>query len=451
MLFAIESEECALFIPPQVTYKDRLSTVGTSTEAEWKPIRRTTRSVPSMQAGMHSVELNETDPSGVLFITRPPDLRVEPLREDHDNSSDDAKMEQMCERIRRVRKDDLSQQGLDFWTALEQLHHRGRYAASVPSLPHVEHVGAHAFTFDGGPQPLLPLLKGLMRFPRPLITWDIFCDAPPAEFRAPAALSLTGPAHEPEAAADAHLAITHQPAGSAPESSAASGKGPRVLRTAVAPPSEGVPPNATALQSAPSQAAASSSVSAPAPPQPLRDPRVANAVSHAGYAKSKQARDTSQLDFEAWAESFPGRVEHVVADRLYIVKLDKADGENLLGLIATQGSVVSRRDEATGEDVTYIKGLWFNRRSDSNHSWGPNPEFEQFMHADERITDELPTESCLLEVEDDDLTEGSVGQKWSKPKLKQAFMKKVRWVAEKYELAAAEVPPPAAKRAKKGR
>ena len=40
----------------QVLYKDRLSYVGTASEAEWKPIQRTTRSRPSHQ-GTESVEV----------------------------------------------------------------------------------------------------------------------------------------------------------------------------------------------------------------------------------------------------------------------------------------------------------------------------------------------------------------------------------------------------------
>ena len=37
------------------------------------------------------------------------------------------------------------------------------------------------------PKPLLPLLKDLARLPRPLITWDLFKDAPPREFPPPRA------------------------------------------------------------------------------------------------------------------------------------------------------------------------------------------------------------------------------------------------------------------------
>ena len=126
-----------------MTYKDRLSFTGSATEAEWKPIQRAIRSVPSMETGMQDVEVNETEPNGVLFVMCPPDVfRAEPQREDFaDQSNDDAKMEQSCERIQRLRKGDLSQNSLDFWKALEQLHHKGRRAAAVPNLPHVESVG----------------------------------------------------------------------------------------------------------------------------------------------------------------------------------------------------------------------------------------------------------------------------------------------------------------------
>ena len=53
----------------QVLYKDRLSYVGTASEAEWKPIQRATRSRPTHQ-GTESVEVNETVSSGVNDLRR---------------------------------------------------------------------------------------------------------------------------------------------------------------------------------------------------------------------------------------------------------------------------------------------------------------------------------------------------------------------------------------------
>ena len=66
------------------------------------------------------------------------------------------------------------------------------------------------------------------------------------------------------------------------------------------------------------------------------------------------------------------------------------------------------------------------------------------MDADERLADELPTESFLLEVEDSDLTDSSVDHKWSKPKFKQALMRKLRWIAKEYDLQAKAPAAPAA-------
>ena len=93
--------------------------------------------------------------------------------------------------------------------------------------------------------------------------------------------------------------------------------------------------------------------------------------------------------------------------------------------------------------------MWFKRCSDSNHNWGANPEFEKFESNGKRNADHTPTESCLLEVEDADLTDASVDQKWSKPKLKQTFMKKVRWIAETYKLHGGKAAPAASKRSKR--
>ena len=433
---------CAL--RTQVTYKDRLSFVGSSTEAEWKPIRRTSRSVPSMQNGSQDVEVNETEPTGVVFVMRPPDLRAEPQREEHDQSSDDTKMEQICERIRRLRKEDLSEQSLAFWTALEQVHAKGRRAASVPSLPHTERVGERTFTFEGCPQPLRPLLHDLMRFERPLITWDLFNEAPPAEFRAPGALQLTGPSGEAGSArpAVAHPGITYQP--SQPGNAALV---PPPLPVAQLDPHDRpvsaaiVEQKATIAQSAGAagaQSAGASSDAVPGAAQELRDPRIANAVSHAGYPKARMARDAVELGFEEWTNSFPGRVETVAPQRLYIVKLADADGEFRLGLVESQGKVFTCEDEESGEPSPHVKGLWFKRCTESNRAWGANPEFEEYRDASGKRDQDLPTESFLLEVEDSDLTENSVSLKLSKPKLKQALMRKLRWIAQKYNLLVEE-------------
>ena len=137
------------------------------------------------------------------------------------------------------------------------------------------------------------------------------------------------------------------------------------------------------------------------------------------------------------------RVEEVGPKRLYIVKLVDADGEFYLGLVESQGKVYTSKDKETGEEAPHMKALWFKRCAESNRAWGANPEFEAYKDAAGKRDQDLPTESFLLEVEDSDLTEGSVGLKWSKPKLKQTCMRKVRWIAKQYNLEAQ----PAAKQA----
>ena len=381
---------------------------------------------------------------------RPPDLRAEPQREEHvDESNDDTKMGQACERIGRIRRNDLSEESIAFWKALEQVHNDGKRAASVPNLPHTKTIDDQSFTFDGCPKQLRPLLHDLMRFDRPLITWDIFNDAPPAEFRAPAVLQLAGlestrdnalvqQAPAGGGADQVPAAITHRPGGDLE----ASGSGGRRLPTAIPPASTGAPsaphlPKPTMKIFAHStQLAGASTTTTPE----LRDPRVVNTVTHVGESKSKKARDEAEISFEAWTEAFAGRVESVTADRLYILRLADADGEFHLGLAASQGVVFDKRHAASRLVVPHIRALWFKRRNDARSAWGANPEFEHEEHENidgkQRIEDELPTDSFLLEIEDSDLTDNSVEHKWTNPKFKQTLMRKLRWIAQEYNLQA---------------
>ena len=343
---------------------------------------------------MKAVAVNETTASGVLFVKRPPHLHTEPTREALDQNSDDAKLEQICERICRVRHEDLCSGSLAFWCALGQLHHEGRYAASVPSLPVEKRVDGHSFTFNGCPQPLKPLLKDLaFRFPRPLITWDVFSQPPPMEFCDPGAAAGPG-----------------------------------------STPSHGVLPQPVQGQPSPTE---------------LRDPRVANTVSHVEYPKAAQSRDATQLTLEEWRRSFAGRVEMVESERLYIVRLSEADGEFKLGLVASTGAIIDKCAEGD-EGVTepHMKALWFRRKADDRaHAWGKNPAFEPYGgDGPDRIADELPTASFLVEVTDDDLTDVGVTNKWTEPKLKEAFTTgKLRWIAEQYELVASNPNKPSAR------
>jgi hypothetical protein len=347
--------------------------------------------MPSMQTGTAQVAVNETAPLGVLFVTRPPSLRAEPPREEHDQSKDDTKMEDVCERIRRVRRQDLSSEGLAFWEVLGQLHRDGRRAASVPSMPHTKEASGHTFTFDGCPQPLLPLLRDLARFPRPLITWDLFNDAPPAEFQAPSSLQIGGP--------DAGSGSGHRSGSSSATSSSA-------LAALGAPPSGEDTPG-------------------------LRSPRRANAVGHQGYSAAAQSRDAASLKLEDWLENYPGHlVETVETEQLYFVRLDEPDGEFKMGLVVTRGKPFDKAimgADGKEETAKHMSAEWFKRKNDTSHAWPKNPAFEP--HG---ATDDLPIDSFLLKVEDAELTDAGVKEKWQYPKFKEVFLVKLRGIADKY-------------------
>lgn len=357
----------------RVTYKDRLSWMGSSTEAQWKPIQRATRRRPSMSGGSEdAVEVNETTPEGVLFVVRPPDLRREPQREDLD-ANDDAKLAPACERI--LRRDDLSEDAMAFWEALRQIHASyGHHSGAAPTLPTSKTVNGRTFTFDGCPQPLLPLLKELIRFPRPLITWDLFNDESPSEF------------------ADA----------------------------------------------APSEDAGDSFAAGGSTRDGLRDPRRVNHVTHGGHTQAAQRRDQAAVRHEDWIADFQGRVEKVEGGKLYIMRLDEADGRYFLGLAMAEGKVFTKRDE-NGKESSFMKVLWFKRSNDAQPGWGKNPAFEEYESVvdrkRERISDDVPVESFLVEVLKGHLTDKCTE---ARPKLKQDFMMKLHEVAERNGLVHAE-------------
>ena len=163
-------------------------------------------------------------------------------------------------------------------------------------------------------------------------------------------------------------------------------------------------------------------------------------MTHIAYPKAQQRKDATDLDLEDWLAGFPGRVEKVEPARLYIVRLDEADGELLLGLAATEGPIFqkSATDDGRAGAVAmepHIKALWFKRR-DKAFGWGPNPAFEKYMDGRERISDELPVESFLLEVTEGDLTDDGAANMWELPKLKEVFKRKLMMLAAKYGLVA---------------
>ena len=178
-------------------------------------------------------------------------------------------------------------QAIDDWAALSALHARAPHSGALPDMP-----TSIAFTspangtspgmelhrdFTGTPMLLKPILKRLIRLERPLITWDLFEDAPPKEFPL-------------------------QPSG--------------------APMEDG------------NQTDAAADVSE----KPLRDPRVVNRVVHEGYKRGVFNRANADLNDEDWLDNAPDRIEDehwtgkTKPGGLYVLRCATPDGEFFLGL-----------------------------------------------------------------------------------------------------------------------
>ena len=92
-----------------------------------------------------------------------------------------------------------------------------------------------------------------------------------------------------------------------------------------------------------------------------------------------------------------------------------------------------------GHFSSFMKVLWFKRSNDAQPGWGKNPAFEEYESVvdrkRERISDDVPVESFLVEVLKGDLTDKSTDER---PKLKQDFMKKLHELAERNGLLHSE-------------
>ena len=157
-----------------MTFKKRLSyKKAHANECEWSPIINITRYEFNAYGEEEEVASNITDPNGVMFIRRPPDLRAEPKREELDTTEkyDYAKM---CKSIVRKRTDDLSQKSKAFWLGMATFF--GETAAHVDQIPKLPCVTSATlsgsdqpleYRLTGAPCDLKPMLKTMMRFPRP--------------------------------------------------------------------------------------------------------------------------------------------------------------------------------------------------------------------------------------------------------------------------------------------
>ena len=268
----------------KVTFKDRLSYKPPhGREAEWSPIKRVTRTEPGPNGAPMQVEANVTDEVGVIYIRRPPDLRKEPSRESLNEEKQD--LAKACSSILKVRGGDLSDASKAFWEGLGKVFDGVLNAEQIPSLPHTFEVPSRGepfrYTLDGTPCKLLPILKDLRRFDRPLIHWDPFNDAPPQEFSDTRAATPPG----------APTRQTEQP---------------------------------------------------PADEAPLRDPRATNVVVHDKRSLAQANADISAVDDEDWAADAPDRLEEeeLQVGELYICKIANDDFKHELriGLALLQGN-----------------------------------------------------------------------------------------------------------------
>ena len=363
----------------RVTYKDRLSRVGTSTNTEWAPIEKV--SVPGPTPGSAPVEKTVTCKRGINFIPHPPDLRLEPTREDWVEEKLKEAADN-CHKIGKVRHaTDLTGADKQGWHVLGEMLRSVRHSGAMPSMPHTACATGSASTaaflpdgktatlsFDGSPCPLIPILSGLMRFKRPLITWDVFKEPPPASFEIAASMNREHMQNESKSEAT----------------------------------------------------------------EAVRDPRMVNNVVHKEFTNADWKRSQGTLSVEAWLDDVPERLERdkLRDNGLYLVKIDEADGEFCLGLVKLEL-------DKSGESIT---GWWFARKS-SAHSWpSQHVPFERYMSGRQWLSDPLEEENILLAVEDDDLTSSGLKEKDVKPTLSSDFMKRVRLFAARYGLECKQSP-----------
>ena len=216
-------------------------------------------------------------------------------------------------------------------------------------------------TFKGTPTPLLSILKNMMRFERPLITWDIFQDSAPATWP----MAPTG--------------------GGAKDASGGGGQADEE--------------------------------------EPLRDPRVVNNVTHAGMSHGEWSKGQSELKDEEWIEQVPSRLEEAELrdGRLYVVRLEEADGEMKLGLVKL---------EAVKSPPSW-RAWWFERQGKSK-SWPSYVKFQRYASSEAPWDNvELDPECFLMEVTDDNLTGAGAKARDEFPTLDGKFVTRLRLFAKR--------------------
>jgi hypothetical protein len=346
-------------------------------------------------------QYNETTEEGVCFIPHPPSLQREPPIEEYKaKHADDLKPEQEIRNL--LKKSDMGGGTGDFtnpeaheWLALRAVHETGRLGAhALPDLTaHTQAVphdamsnkylapGEHAqHTFHGTPRRLLPMLKDMMRFTRPLITWDPFLAPPP--------LAWPNPLH---AAASERFGSGGSTTG------------------ATAPP----PPGGKAER---------------------RQPAEANSVVHQLYPKSVQERADKDLLNERWAMELDAHVDALRDGRFYIVRLPAGGKEEPWMPMGV--AQVRREGGAHGTQQFY----WFARTGAKNQVWPATVSFKPWMGGGtEQAHDEADVEAAICEITDSSIPKGhtlggKTGGKTAPITLNSEFRKRLELYARHHNL-----------------
>jgi len=346
-------------------------------------------------------QYNETTEEGVCFIPHPPSLQREPPIEEYKaKHADDLKPEQEIRNL--LKKSDMGGDTGDFtnpeaheWLALRAVHETGRLGAhALPDLTaHTQAVphdamsnkyldpGEHAqHTFHGTPRRLLPMLKDMMRFTRPLITWDPFLAPPPLEWPNPL-----------------HAAASERFGGGGSTTGA------------TAPP----PPGGKAER---------------------RQPAEANSVVHQLYPKSVQERADKDLLNERWAMELDAHVDALRDGRFYIVRLPAGGKEEPWMPMGV--AQVRREGGAHGTQQFY----WFARTGAKNQVWPATVSFKPWMGGGtEQAHDEADVEAAICEITDSSIPKGhtlggKTGGKTAPITLNSEFRKRLELYARHHNL-----------------
>ena len=350
---------------------------------------------------------NVTDAAGVRFVGCPPRImQSEPQRENYRDMEKDAEddeeenegeqpqgsgskksVEATIKSIqgllskRQDKSERLPEKAVTHWNALKAAFSAGARAGALPDMP----VTYSGVTFSGCPRQFLPILKEMRRFPRPFIYWDPFKDEPPSSW--------------PDAAA----------ARAAQEA------------RGVQPEGLGEPDRQGGSEGG------------------LRDAREHCHVTGFHYTKVQRAMALRQLTEEDWVEGFAGvagknRKEPIEEGLLYLMQLSVPEGGFKLGFAQAGKARIFALEEGAQHQAK-----WFVKTGERT-TWSETPTFIPYMVGQKRSVEYVPSESFLMVVDDQWLTEGTVAAKHTEGfRITKDFMRRLRLLKEEYPVEFGEV------------